>query len=93
MTEKTKEGEGDGRKLIRLIGERRATVKDTLDTLRRCGHVKAGGGARGRAWKPVEAGRRRELPACTVQTIYQIATHFIFQITFKFVWKLKNLQK
>jgi len=38
-------------------------------------------------------GRRRELLACTIQANYRIATCFISQITPKFVWKLKNLQK
>ena len=32
-------------------------------------------------------------PAFTVQAIYRNATRFISQITLKFVWKLKNLQK
>ena len=44
------------------------------------------GGGYERAQKPVEAGRRRELPACTVQTIYKNAARFISQITLKFVW-------
>ena len=64
-----------------------------LDTQRQRGHVEVGGVTRGRSWKPVEAGRRRELPACTVQVNYRIATRFISQITLKFVWKLKNLEK
>jgi len=69
-----------------LSDEQRAAEEGALDTLWQREHVEAGCGARGRAWKPVEAGRRRELPACTVHVIYQIATRFISQITLKFVW-------
>ena len=58
MTGKTEEGEGDGRKLIRLIGERRAAVRGALNTLQQRRHVKAGGGAGGHAWKLVETCRR-----------------------------------
>ena len=69
-----------------LSGERRAAEEGALDTLRQHRHVEVGGGTRRHAWKPVEAGRWRELPTCNVQHIYRIATRFIFQITFKFVW-------
>ena len=46
--------------------------------------------ARGSRWKLADD---ECLPACTVQGIYRIAIPFISQITLKFVWKLKNLQK
>ena len=70
---------------LRLNRRAKSGGTGALDTQRQRGHVEVGGVTRGRSWKPVEAGRRRELPACTVQAINRIATRFIFQITFKFI--------
>ena len=73
-------------KIMDLSGERRAAGKVRLT---RNGNADTSkqevslAGARGSLWKLAGG---ESLPACTVHAIYRIATHFIFQITFKFVW-------